>query len=1652
MQGIHDKRIIKDEVDQMLNDLLLSDKGDVQACHLSGGMKRKLSVGIALIGGSEVVILDEPTAGMDPYARRATWDLLAKYKQNRCILMSTHLMDEADLLGDRIAIMAEGKLRCSGSSLFLKSRYGVGYHMTLVKELKCFSSEIESLVKSYVPSAEKMTDVGMELSFILPSSGASKFPELFDRLESMKTNLGISSFGISITTMEEVFIKVGEGTDETLKSAIKKKHSSIAAMKRRRARKRRRRSILAEDSKKHNYEMPTKHDSFLDLEDEVKVQSLDKSAKVGSKSNSKDDFIQGSPQVSVQSPTASESTLIKGPNASVVLEQQLLSESLVVNEQSKSIPDCQDQIIKSECSVDTTGDQIQSQIQCKEKEMDKLQDKSDIMLTEDISVQHIQDNPQSKLLEPSDKAENSVHHIAEYSKPLDVRQEVSTTKEELTLGSIAGEQTKSHLINTVAITLPPVETTIVLKLDTKTEKNQVVGIAGHPDIVRGRNLITLPPIQIPLISTLKIESLSPKSRMKQKRKPLPPIQSLQSSEEDGLSCETDLSSIESKSRDWVKLSYHYEPNKGFILWLQQFRAMFIKRLYYSIRFYPALLTQILFPVLSVAIGLLVILSNPKDDDPPRALYMSNTGLDSRNTTIFYAELDENTMKFSDFSAKDFLVTDYLDITAGVNLLRESVKEINDVDECCNYKYQFLDKFCASRNSFELQHCKDKNPSFGYSRCMPCLTCCDSINRIDSCTFPTSVYVSPPTNGSRCPSPPSLSLYSTTTGPLDTTNTFVAEYLLRSASKLGAVPFFRTYQAGFTVAAQDPIISACGCTRIGGKSEKGCNLYQRLGLTPCNSLETCPYYHYVSPFMCPIKQFNETLCRKTPICYSVEAYSSDFLQNIICSPDGNRMCGLTDPDLLQYSYPPRFSDKRSLSKVHPEVLSTPAVTVWYNNGAYHMIAAAFNSYQSLRLKQITKNKTLSMVVVNHPLPRNPEAVAQDTTEDFTGFGLAILVVFGYSFFLGNFIVFLVREKESKAKHLQFVSGVSATSYWLSALTWDLINAFLPIFLTLVVFRGFRLSAFHGSALTSILLVLIFTCWAGIPLTYIFSFFFKNALVAFSVLIIVFFFFTVLLLTTIFLVQLYGKENKEEIADRLHHFFLMTPTYGMASTLSDIYINSKIREFCPHHLIICDALNLTYVDTHLTFNRPGVGVTCVYLIIQGIVFIIITILLELKCFIPSLKRYFKTYKAELNLEVPIEEGEDEDVYVERKRVLNGDTANDIVIIKKLVKIYRPHILGCTIRPAKTAVAGISLGIPNGECFGLLGVNGAGKTTTFSILTGDITMTSGTAIIGGNDIRTSLKAVRQGLGYCPQFDALIERMTARELLWMYARLRGVPEDQISEVVDSEIRRLDLLQYANKRCGTYSGGVKRKLSTAIAMVGNPPLILLDEPTTGMDPNTRRYLWDVLTKVVQEGRSIILTSHSMEECEALCTRLAIMVNGQFKCLGSIQHLKNKYGSGITLQVKVKHLPAESTLCDQSELNKRSRGLFSSFQTANEQIKRSGFFSWQHRRSEYSTSTAGVLPNSKKASRNTVDTPNQRETANLHTFISDNFIGAVVVEEHVGTVTYWLPNEDVSWSSVFRFLEENKEYLGIVDYSVSQTTLEQVFINFAKEQEEELMS
>ncbi|XP_073944582.1 phospholipid-transporting ATPase ABCA3-like [Choristoneura fumiferana] len=158
----------------------------------------------------------------------------------------------------------------------------------------------------------------------------------------------------------------------------------------------------------------------------------------------------------------------------------------------------------------------------------------------------------------------------------------------------------------------------------------------------------------------------------------------------------------------------------------------------------------------------------------------------------------------------------------------------------------------------------------------------------------------------------------------------------------------------------------------------------------------------------------------------------------------------------------------------------------------------------------------------------------------------------------------------------------------------------------------------------------------------------------------------------------------------------------------------------------------------------------------------------------------------------------------------------------------------------------------------------------------------------------------GYCPQFDAVFGELTGRETLQLFSLLRGLRSEHAAARADMLAHALGFTKHLDKRVEQYSGGNKRKLSTAVALLGHTRLVFVDEPTTGVDPAAKRQVWRAVRGVRRAGRGVVLTSHSMEECEALCSRLTIMVNGQFQCLGTPQHLKTKFSEGFTLTIKMK--------------------------------------------------------------------------------------------------------------------------------------------------------
>jgi len=222
-------------------------------------------------------------------------------------------------------------------------------------------------------------------------------------------------------------------------------------------------------------------------------------------------------------------------------------------------------------------------------------------------------------------------------------------------------------------------------------------------------------------------------------------------------------------------------------------------------------------------------------------------------------------------------------------------------------------------------------------------------------------------------------------------------------------------------------------------------------------------------------------------------------------------------------------------------------------------------------------------------------------------------------------------------------------------------------------------------------------------------------------------------------------------------------------------------------------------------------------------------------------------------------------------------------------------------------LSLAIGNGECFSLLGENGAGKTTAISLLTGLYPPTFGSAVIGGHDITTELTQARLALGVCPQFNVLWDTLTVEEHLLFYARLKGVPPRLENEHVKTWLVELGLLFAKDRLSQDLSGGMKRRLSAGIALVGNPKVVFLDEPTTGLDPASRRHLWSILDRA-RHGRALVLTTHSMDEAEVLSDRIGIMAFGTLRCLGSPQHLKTSMGQ--VYHMKINYSPENKEMAE----------------------------------------------------------------------------------------------------------------------------------------------
>ncbi|KRZ77264.1 ATP-binding cassette sub-family A member 3, partial [Trichinella papuae] len=671
-----------------------------------------------------------------------------------------------------------------------------------------------------------------------------------------------------------------------------------------------------------------------------------------------------------------------------------------------------------------------------------------------------------------------------------------------------------------------------------------------------------------------------------------------------------------------------------------------------------------------------------------------------------------------------------------------------------------------------------------------------------------------------------------------------------------------------------------------------------------------------------------------------------------------------------------------------------LTGHFNNQPLHAVAVSLNALDNALLGYVVDGQTgpgrgrSTLTTINEPLPATEfDRLVNWFEVGVTEFNLAFNLVFGFSLSAGTFVLFSINERRSGSKHLQLLCKVQPALFWAANFLCDFTVYLFTVCSVLLVFVAFDVDVLiDGWRCLHTLLLFVLYGWAMIPFMYVASFFFHSATggyVKMTVFNLLSGLLTLVVITVLLLL------NMTDLHKTLTWIFMaLFPNFCLGQALSTYYFNYFVFSSCEPLMPFCeftpDAFCCgqdTFTSDQLRWKHPGVGRFLFFLFLHGTLYVLL-LLLWIDTGRPRDRDHWSRSVGQLLLETSRRLFEfsrhGTSASASQQRLTDRDENRDSETVREETSRDEPLLRVERLRKEYgsgerrlVAVDGVSFQVPAGECFGLLGCNGAGKTSTFRMLSGEQAIDAGDAFVNRTSLRFHWTEAKSMIGYCPQFDAVLDNLTVTETLTLFARLHGILASDLDDVVNSAADSVGLSAFKQHRIECLSGGNKRKLSLAIALINCPPVLLLDEPTSGVDPASRRTIWKILESARRAGVSIVLTSHSMEECEALCNRLAIMVDGEIKCTGSPQQLKSKYGKGYLLIVRVK----------------------------SEQL---------------------IVP--------------------FVRTLEQSFPGLTVEEIHGTQMHCIIPFQSSTWSGLFQTLETMIEPCGIVDYMLSQPSLEQIFL------------
>mmetsp|Transcript_15159 Transcript_15159/g.25138 ORF Transcript_15159/g.25138 Transcript_15159/m.25138 type:complete len:1684 (-) Transcript_15159:977-6028(-) len=494
---------------------------------------------------------------------------------------------------------------------------------------------------------------------------------------------------------------------------------------------------------------------------------------------------------------------------------------------------------------------------------------------------------------------------------------------------------------------------------------------------------------------------------------------------------------------------------------------------------------------------------------------------------------------------------------------------------------------------------------------------------------------------------------------------------------------------------------------------------------------------------------------------------------------------------------------------------------YNYTALH----ASLIYQALAdqalIREGLNDTAVTISATVHPLPLTEPEESLGQAED--AFSAWFLVVLSFPFIAGTFATFVVTEKASKAKHLQTVAGVEPSAYWLSSYMWDILNYQLPLWIIVILMFVFDINAFtttERGVVGGVIISLILYGPAAAGFTYVCSFLFTSPSMCNLFIIIVNFFVGLAGPLVSFILRLIGDPgglNNQSLitaANTIEWILRFIPSFNLGSALFKCINIQSLESLAEEPITVWHSSALLY--------------EVIFQAIWCFAYIFLAIQIDKWSTNPRIVRAWHSFIHILSCKylcssakakdsaVEYAIADDEDVITENERVSAGEANTDLVVLDQLTKVYDT---------GKVAVNNLSLGIPPGQCFGLLGINGAGKTSAMGMLTAEFPPTSGDATLAGFSVSKEPEKTRRRVGYCPQFDAHFQNMTGREHVQLYASIKGVPREFVNESADQKLREVGLSEDDSNRLSSgYSGGMKRKLSVACALIGNPQMVSFDE------------------------------------------------------------------------------------------------------------------------------------------------------------------------------------------------------------------------------------